>query len=291
VILVDDGSSDDTAEIIEEFVLKHENWRLLRFVKGDGQQGVIPALVHGISNSRHEIILRTDADCVVNQDWIQAMLAKFDSRTSMMIGFCNLEVGKGALQGFLLFDNLVSGLFNGSFARIGFPIGCSGGNMAFRKTSFQEAGGFSSILKYETGEDTHLAQLFLKRRVGKIRHCLCPNSFVWTPSPRTLGGIVSRMMRINSETCKMNAVQVSVRLCLLASYFAPFVLVFHAAKPGLALLLLRYALEHLYLKTGASAINRAHPAIPNVIFQALYPVYLVGFGIAGGLGKWKWKWK
>jgi cellulose synthase/poly-beta-1,6-N-acetylglucosamine synthase-like glycosyltransferase len=218
------------------------------------------------------------------------MVAKFDSRTAMVIGFCHLNVRQGAIQGFLAFDNLVSGLLNGTFAHLGYPISCSGGNMAFRKSSFHDVGGFDSIRRHKTGEDTHLAQLFHKRRTGKIRYCLCAEGNVNTHAPTRFREIFHRMIRVNSETFKMNAAQILLRLAFLAAYLAPFALVFNGSRGiGLALIAVRFLLEHLFLRSGAVKLRRRYPVLPNFIYQALYPVYLVAFGLFGAARIHKWR--
>ncbi len=110
IVFVDDGSSDNTADLIEEFAARHDNWRVLRFAKPTGSTGPMRSIAHGVFHSRHDIILRTDADCQVKHDWIQIVTAQFDVQTAMVIGVCTMKVGSGPIQNFLSIDNLVSGL-------------------------------------------------------------------------------------------------------------------------------------------------------------------------------------
>ena len=64
VIVVDDGSTDSTSEIIKRYPVK-----LFR----QGNSGPATARNLGAKNSSGEIILFTDADCVAEPNWIEEM--------------------------------------------------------------------------------------------------------------------------------------------------------------------------------------------------------------------------
>jgi glycosyltransferase involved in cell wall biosynthesis len=69
VIVVDDGSSDDTAAIAEQ-----HGARVLR----QANRGPAAARNRGVDAARGEVILFTDADCAPAADWIEQMLAPLD---------------------------------------------------------------------------------------------------------------------------------------------------------------------------------------------------------------------
>lgn len=59
IIIIDDGSSDKTSEIVDSLAQKDRNLRLIRHTKNKGYGG---ALKTGISNARNEYVCFTDAD-------------------------------------------------------------------------------------------------------------------------------------------------------------------------------------------------------------------------------------
>lgn len=71
VVYCDDGSTDDTAEILER--LASESGGRLRFVVGEGC-GPGPARNAAVAEARGEFLLFTDDDTVPPDDWISSMM-------------------------------------------------------------------------------------------------------------------------------------------------------------------------------------------------------------------------
>lgn len=69
VIVVDGGSSDGTAEVVEEFSTKDDRVRLITELR----KGTSAARNTGFSNAKFDYIAFTDADCVVPVHWLQIL--------------------------------------------------------------------------------------------------------------------------------------------------------------------------------------------------------------------------
>lgn len=70
VIVVDDGSSDGTAEMVNDLV---ERYRNLRYIQ-QHRKGPACARNSGIRQANGEIIGFTDDDCILDKDWIRLMV-------------------------------------------------------------------------------------------------------------------------------------------------------------------------------------------------------------------------
>jgi len=63
VVIVDDGSTDNTPKILAEVADRDNRFRILSFSEN---RGIVPALNHGLSNCRGEWIARMDADDIMH---------------------------------------------------------------------------------------------------------------------------------------------------------------------------------------------------------------------------------
>lgn len=78
ILVVDDGSTDDTADIARRFGVNCVRQK---------NRGPAAARNHGVREAKGDIILFTDADCTPEPDWLKQMTAPFqDERTAGVKG-------------------------------------------------------------------------------------------------------------------------------------------------------------------------------------------------------------
>lgn len=82
IVIVDGGSSDNTTEIIEEYSKKGAPIKLII------EEGVNIARGRNIAieNASYDIIASTDAGCILDKEWLENMLCKFDENTDFVVG-------------------------------------------------------------------------------------------------------------------------------------------------------------------------------------------------------------
>ena len=72
VIIIDDHSDDSTKLIIENFIKNHNNFNLKVFnAEKEGKKQAISQALHLAEN---ELILVTDADCILKETWIESKM-------------------------------------------------------------------------------------------------------------------------------------------------------------------------------------------------------------------------
>lgn len=83
VIVVNDGSRDDTAEVVREFAAKHP---VVRLVENPGNRGKGYAVRNGMLNARGEVIVFSDADLSSPIEEMPKLLAALASAADIAIG-------------------------------------------------------------------------------------------------------------------------------------------------------------------------------------------------------------
>jgi len=170
IIVVDNGSSDETASIASGF-------KEVEVVK-ESVKGVNRARVKGLIKSSGDIIAYLDADTIMPAGWLEKVYQEFSSDDKLV-----------ALSGpYLYYDasslyNLVVRLY---WFCLAFPsyflvkYMAVGGNFAVRRKSLEQIGGFDRNIKFY-GDDTDIARRLHK--IGKVKFNL---SFIMYSSARRL---------------------------------------------------------------------------------------------------------
>lgn len=153
VILVDDDSED-------EFLIK-ESLFLLSIVKNERKSNSPKkdAIETAIKIAKHDWIITTDADCLVQKNWLSSFDNFIQEKDLKMIaaGVCYLPK-KGFLHDFQTLDFLsLQGATIGSFG-INKPFMCNGANFAYRKDFFIDLHGFDGNATIASGDDVFLLQ-------------------------------------------------------------------------------------------------------------------------------------
>ncbi len=152
IIVVDNNSTDKTKEIAESFktTVIHER-----------KQGYVYTLNTGMMKASGDIIAVTDADTILDKNWLWAISDGLKEKDTVGITGVVIPVTKHKISSFL------GRIFYSLFLRINFMLGkphLTGFNFAVKREAFREIGGLD--LKYEMSPDIKLG-LSLKR-VGRV---------------------------------------------------------------------------------------------------------------------------
>ncbi|HUC94997.1 MAG TPA: dolichyl-phosphate beta-glucosyltransferase [Candidatus Saccharimonadales bacterium] len=82
ILFVDDGSTDSTLKIAEDFAKKHNNFYVLK----EPHRGKGGTVIAGMLKAKGEIILFTDADQATPIDQLEKVLPKFKAGYNVVIG-------------------------------------------------------------------------------------------------------------------------------------------------------------------------------------------------------------
>jgi len=141
VILVDDGSQDNTAQIAEQLGVR---------VICQPNAGPATARNTGVEHARGELIFFTDSDCIPNSDWLSRMAAPFADPTVVGVKGTYLCEEKNAVARFVQQEFEYKYRSLEKLTRIDFIDTYSA---AYRKSIFIENGGFDARFPVPSVED------------------------------------------------------------------------------------------------------------------------------------------
>lgn len=186
VIVVDDGSEDESLTILKQYARQYEHL-YLTFVPHGAR--VISskklALTIGIKAAKYDYILLTDADCrPESRHWISEMMSGFaKEETELVLGFSPYFERRGWLSNMISYDTLLSGMQYMSMARHGHAYMGVGRNMAYRKQTFFDNNGFQGLLNERAGDDDLFVNKIATRQNTAV---VCsPESLTWSSPKRT----------------------------------------------------------------------------------------------------------
>ncbi len=186
LILVNDGSSDDTLAQMQQFA-SHPRVHVIN--KNNG--GKASALNLGIQRARGDILLFVDADGVFRRDTIRQMVNSFDRPDVGAVCGTDCPVNLDRLQTRLLVmqTHVTTGLVRRALAAINcLPI-VSGNIGAFRRDVLQKTGYFRPGF---IGEDLELT--WRVHRAG-YRVAFQPKAIVYAESPSTVTALWKQRVR------------------------------------------------------------------------------------------------
>ncbi|MBI4418430.1 MAG: glycosyltransferase, partial [Ignavibacteriales bacterium] len=205
VIIVDDRSEDKTTEIVLSYASLHKNVRLLRVSHVGDMPPKKNALEAGIHESKSEILLFTDADCVPPAEWVAEFARVFTDGVGLVAGYSpyDMTLVQGHIQtvrsrlaaAFLAFEELKTALWSAGSIGIGKAWLCTGRNLAYRKSVWLEAGGFESIKHSVSGDDDLFLQHVRRTTSREIRYLSTPAAVVPTLPPRSVRSFIAQRTR------------------------------------------------------------------------------------------------
>ena len=300
VWLADDRSDDDTPAILEEYRARHPE-RLHILTISELPEGVSPkkhAISKMIEACEGDILCLTDADCIVQREWLTGILREFEPGIELVAGHSYIPTVPGKSPFIICMqavETLIYRVAGTAGLAMHLPLTSTGNNLAYRKDFFKSVNGFENVIKIQSGDDDLLMQKLATDRPFAMRYCITPSTFVTTSGKETLRELWEQRKRWASKTIYYSPKIVFVlsmvflfltMLCVTAA-FSPF------STEVLIATLVAFALKSLgdliLILRGLKIFRQEHLlkwCIPVEIVHAPFTVLAVLFGL---FGRFKWK--
>ena len=195
VIVINDGSTDDTENLLNDLSVEYSNLRTTFVPVGANNVSTKKlGLTLGIKAAKNDLLLFTDADCMPEDKcWIARMVRNFTPETEFILGYGAYIEKKGLLNKLITYDTLFIALQYLGMAAARKPYMGVGRNLAYRKETFFAQKGFAATLGLSSGDDDLMVNKASNSRNTRVE--ISPDSITWSEPNATLRGWLYQKQR------------------------------------------------------------------------------------------------
>ena len=290
VILINDHSSDGSVEVVESFVAQSSLNLVLINSNGSGKKKAIET---GVTNSRGKIIFQTDADCQIQERWMESLADTFSTTTGLVLGPVNMNPSNGFWSAFAALDFMSLQASGAALTLLGKPIMGSAANMGYTKQLWEQAK--KTDTSRESGDDVFLIQE-VKRVNAGVAINMNPKCIVQTEAPESFGAMIEQRSRWGAKTPSYSSA-LAKSIALLVAFYSIWCLVLLGfgifSKPALQLFIftlgVKAALDYYFLKSYSKATKQQSLMKIFPSASLVYPFYIVITIATMAFSKQTWK--
>jgi cellulose synthase/poly-beta-1,6-N-acetylglucosamine synthase-like glycosyltransferase len=296
IIIVDDHSTDRTAEIIISYA--DRGVKLLQLNESKTLNSYKKkAIAKAIEISTGDLMVATDADCRMGTKWLSTIVSYYEAGQPVMISSPVTYFEEQSL--FERLQTLEFGYLIGigaAFLGNHRASNCNGANLAYRKDIFYEVGGFSGIDDLASGDDELLLQKVAERYPYKIGFLKLTEAVVYTHAKHTLQEFLQQRRRWASKSTKYKDKKiVALAVCIWlfnVSLLANLVLSLYDSsffKLFMIQFILKYVIELIFLYPIMQFFKRKSLVYLLILLSPVHILYFVYVGLIGNTKKYVWK--
>lgn len=187
VIVVNDGSWDETADILKDKAAENSKLKVVTLNIDDRyHKGKKFALTMGIKAADFDWLLFTDTDCIPSSDqWIRRMMQCRSAETEIVLGYSPYQRKNSLINLFIQYETFLTAQQYLSSALAGMPYMGVGRNLMYKKELFFLYKGFASHQHILSGDD----DLFVNETATAKNTAVCLNAEarIYSVPKNTLG--------------------------------------------------------------------------------------------------------
>jgi len=297
IILVDDFSTDNSERICIQWRMKYEhldttlleNLHLSYSPKQDAIGRAMPI-------AKHDWIVTTDADCIVNKNWLLTLDNYIQKNNpEMIVGAVMYRAKNNWFHHFQQLDLMsLQGVTIGSFG-IEKPFMCNGANFAYTKNIFSKIGGFGGISDKASGDDVFLLQKAVNTNKEKVHYLKNNDVIVKTKPENDLYKLFMQRVRWAGKSTGYKSsyarfLAVVVLLMNTSLVYGLLFMVYGCFDWRILLIafLIKYIVDYIMLYKSNAYLRKGKFFVP-IASSVIYPFFSSLVGIYSLFGSFKWK--
>jgi len=293
VIVADDNSTDNTAAITGKFSFV----KLVSLKEDSINSYKKKAIETGIAAATGELIVTTDADCIVTPGWLSVIENFYKQSGSVFIvAPVVIESNSSLVQIFQSMDFMVLQGITGASVYKRVHNMCNGANLAYERKAFHAVNGFTGIDHIASGDDMLLMYKIHTSFPGRIQYLKSKDVIVSTQPVKTWKAFFNQRIRWASKADKYDDKRIFPVLLLVYLFNLSFLILFVAGWWNvcywwslLIFLAGKTLVELPFIFSVASFFNKKQLAKYFVLLQPLHILYTIIAGWLGKFGSYEWK--
>lgn len=218
LIFVDDHSEDDT-------LMKAKGKRGVAAYANKGT-GKKDALKTGVAYANNEVLLFTDADCIVPRTWAKTMMRSLkENNKNMVTGVVRMIGGDTLIEEFQKFDNANTMAFTNAGVKTHTFYAANGANIIVTKEKYNQVISQPDYKNFASGDDMYLIQSLASEDAHQVGFNNNLEAFVDTPVVKSSKSFWQQRKRWATKSLHLPNTKLT--------YIQAFSLFFHAFILGL----------------------------------------------------------
>lgn len=168
-MVINDHSTDETLAILQQ-----RGFAQLTILNLEEKTGKKAALRMGISASKGDLLVFTDADCTMVPHWLTQLANSARSGADMVLAPVQIRYAPGFLNALQGLDVAGTMLLTGASTQMGYPLLANGANLAIKRPVFEQLNGYAGNTHRASGDDVFLLQKAVQS--GKVSIQFLPHS-------------------------------------------------------------------------------------------------------------------
>ncbi|MBI3883482.1 MAG: glycosyltransferase, partial [Sphingobacteriales bacterium] len=255
------------------------------------------AIEIAVRQSTGDLIVTTDADCIVPAFWLESIAAFYEKNNPAFIAAPVAYYKENSfLEIFQSLDFMTLQGITGASVYKKFHSMCNGANLAYERKAFNEVDGFKGIDTIASGDDMLLMHKIYQRYPERIAFFKSKEAIVTTLAMDTFSAFFNQRIRWASKSANYDDKRIffvlvlvyffNVLLLLLAmaSWFNGYI-----ALLCIGLLMAKMIVEFFFFYPIAVFFSRQRLLWWFPLSQPFHIIYTVIAGWLGKFGSYKWK--
>ena len=298
VIIVDDCSEDKTIDKVESFrllsglkIVLHRLWKEPPY-----KQNKKGGIEYAMRYAEGEIVVLTDADCMLQKEWLKTIVSFYhDYKPKMIIGPVSYITSNAFLQYFQTLDFLAMQGVSCSTSGLNKPLLCNGANIAYEKALFNELNVYEKD-DIASGDDMFMLQKVYSSYPDKVKYLKAETAIVKTYPCKSWGAFFQQRLRWAGKVKYFDSIEsiflllflltiniLILALALLSVYESAHIKYFFIAVS------VKMLTDIFFLWPVAKFFRQSHMLSLVLVVQFVHFIYMAVVGILSNILPYSWK--